>query len=554
MATNADSQLTAHGEESARGQGSFASRFARGPHLALIVLLAAFVLLQVPFLGGAFRIDDPNILAIARQISRAPLDPYGFTFNWTGTARPAFEILANPPLAPALIAGWAALFGWSEVSLHVLTLIFALAALGAFFSIRRDVVAAALLAASPAFFISSETVMPDMLMLALVMIAVAAALRGRYRLAFIAGALTPIAKYNGVIAVALLATVAIRGGQAIPLGAERRGEAGSPVLHRRALAFVAASPLFGLAIWSAYSLWQYGAIHLLAVSEERRYNFAHMLADLAVEGKRMAAIDPFISLIVLTGLAVVPLGWQLFMRRRYEWAAAIVVLIAAFFVARSAFSYSISSSILFAIGVAAGIRAIALVLTSRNPLAIVWLVALLVFQAATFAVATRYLLPIVPAALLAMPRVRRALAIVAIAVSLVVTIPAAIGEKQAAECYRDFPSHMPQHFYFAGHWGFQYYASRAGGTLVDVLRPPSYRRGDILVVASHAFPSPGPLTFHARAVRVACPTSFPLHTISCDAGASYNVTEIAGCRRSDIFLPFGFSREPLEEFDVFVVQ
>ncbi|HJT17033.1 MAG TPA: hypothetical protein VJ853_06590, partial [Thermoanaerobaculia bacterium] len=483
-------------------------------------------------------VDDPNILAIAKQISRAPLDPYGFTFNWTGTSRPAFEILANPPLAPLFIAGWAAIFGWSEISLHVLTLLFALVAIGAFFWITRDFLATALLAASPAFFISTQTVMPDMLMLALLMISVATAMRGWYALAVVAGALTPIAKYNGVVAVALLVTIAI-------------------VHRKRALAIVAASPIAGLAIWSAYSMWQYGAIHLFIVSEERRSNFAHTLRDLAVEGKRMGAIDPFISVLVLAGLAVIPFGWQLLMRRRYEWALALVAALAAFFVAHSAFALPVPSSILFGIGIAAGIRVLAFVLGSRNPLAIVWLVAVLVFQAATFAVATRYLLPIVPAALLAIPRVRRGLAAAAIVVSLIVAIPAAIGEYGAANCYRDFSAKMPHRaFYFAGHWGFQHYAALAGGTLIDVRKPPAYKRGDVVVIASHAFPSPGPLRFPigARAARLFCTTWFPLHTISCGGGASYNVTEISGCRRGDIFLPFAFSKESLEEFDVFVVQ
>jgi 4-amino-4-deoxy-L-arabinose transferase-like glycosyltransferase len=280
---------------------------------ALIAILAVFVLLQIPFLGGAFRVDDPNILAIAKQVAHAPLDPYGFTFNWTGTSRPAFDILANPPLAPFCIAAWAAVFGWSEISLHVLTLLFALIAIAAFFRITRNVVATALLAASPAFFISTQTVMPDMLMLALLTTSVAAAIRGRYAMAFIAGALTPVAKYNGVIAVAVLATIAISGGQAIlPVSKAilPAGQAGLPVLHRRKLAVVAAAPIVGLASWSAYSLWQYGAIHLFIVSEERRSNLTYTLRDLAIEGKRLAAIDPFISVLVLTGLAVIPFGWR----------------------------------------------------------------------------------------------------------------------------------------------------------------------------------------------------------------------------------------------------
>src|SRR4029077_4013418 len=134
-------------------------------------------------------------------------------------SRPAFDILANPPLAPEMIAAWAAIFGWSEISLHVLSLLFTLVAIVAFYSMRREMVAAALLAASPAFFVSAQTVMPDMLMLALLLTSVAAAMRYRddgrlLALAFLCGLLTPIAKYNGVIAVAILATIAI-GRQAI---------------------------------------------------------------------------------------------------------------------------------------------------------------------------------------------------------------------------------------------------------------------------------------------------------------------------------------------------
>ena len=507
---------------------------------ALIAVLAAFVLLQIPFLTGAFRIDDTNILAIARQITRAPLDPYGFTFNWTGTSRPAFDILANPPLAPALIAMWATLFGWSEISLHVLTLLFALVAIAAMFSIRRDIVAAALLAASPAFFVSTQTVMPDMLMLALLLVAVAAALRDRFTLAFIAGFLVPIAKYNGVIAVAVLAAVAI-------MSKERR----------RSLTIVALSPIAGLLAWNLYSLWQYGAMHLMIVSEERRYNLAHTFADLALEGKRIAAIDPFVSVVVLSGLAIVPIGWQLLMRRRIEWAFALVTLIAAFAVGRGEFGYSVSSSMLFALGVAAGVRAIAFVIASRNPIAIVWLVAIIGFQAVTLAVAVRYLLPLLPAVLLIVPQTRRALAAIAVAVSLAVAIPVAIAERESANCYRDFVAHMPKgQFYFAGHWGFQHYASAHGGTLIDVKHLPAYKRGDVIIVASHAFPSPGSLRFPrgARVARLMCPSAFPLRTISCDAPAAYNVGEISGCRRSEIFLPFAFAGDPLEEFDVFVVE
>jgi len=215
---------------------------------AVALVIAAFVVIQLPFLSTAFRVDDTNILAVARQIAHA--------FNWTGTPRPAFDILANPPLVPALMAGWAGLFGWSEIALHVLTLLFAAGALAAMAFIARGeeidpTIAAAMLAVSPAFFLTAHVVMPDMVMLALLLGTVAFALHDRSWMAGVCGFFVALAKYNGVVAIPILAFVAWR----------RRS---------KSLAIVAASPIAGLAVWSLFSLQQYGRIHLLVVSEERR--------------------------------------------------------------------------------------------------------------------------------------------------------------------------------------------------------------------------------------------------------------------------------------------
>src|SRR5207245_7660911 len=152
------------------------------------------------------------------------------------------------------------------------------------------------------------------------------------------------------------------------------------------------------------------------------------------------------------------------------------------------------SAILSAIGVASGLRAIAFALGSRNPLVIVWLLAILGFQAITLAMGVRYLLPLLPAILLIVPKVRRGLAVAAVAVSLAVTIPVAIAERAAANCYRDFVARMPvRHFYFAGHWGVQYYAASRGGTLIDVRQPLDLRSGDVGAIARPSFPSPSRL-------------------------------------------------------------
>ncbi len=79
--------------------------------------------------------------------------------------------MRNPPLAPYVTAVWGRVMGWSEVSLHALFLIAALAAvlgvyaLGARLTARPWLAALAALA-SPALLVSSTTVMCDVAMLA----------------------------------------------------------------------------------------------------------------------------------------------------------------------------------------------------------------------------------------------------------------------------------------------------------------------------------------------------------------------------------------------------
>src|ERR1700753_1823182 len=84
-----------------------------------VVLLTIWTLALVIAAPAAFRIDEPNILAIAQRISVAPLDPDGFRVNWNGQTEPAYGVLANPPLVPAWLALVARVCGWRELPLHL---------------------------------------------------------------------------------------------------------------------------------------------------------------------------------------------------------------------------------------------------------------------------------------------------------------------------------------------------------------------------------------------------------------------------------------------------
>jgi 4-amino-4-deoxy-L-arabinose transferase-like glycosyltransferase len=129
--------------------------------------LAAVVLL--PFLGKAYTIDDPVFLHEARALLSDPLHPAAFELVWSSERRlRASEFLPGGPVAPYLLVPLA-LAGWREWAGHLLMLVyFGIAILGTAALARRLGLspwvqgAAALLAASaPAALGMAGTVMPD---------------------------------------------------------------------------------------------------------------------------------------------------------------------------------------------------------------------------------------------------------------------------------------------------------------------------------------------------------------------------------------------------------
>ena len=105
-----------------------------------------------------------------------------------------------------------------------------------------------------------------------------------------------------------------------------------------------------------------------------------------------------------------------------------------------------------------------------------------------------------------------------------------------------------------GHWGFQYYAEQIGGEIIDKFHPPALQPGDLVVVAKTAWPErqdpPTAAALEFEATEFSVKNSLPVRTISCDAGANFYGNRLPGCIRP-AFLPFGFSREPLETFLIY---
>jgi 4-amino-4-deoxy-L-arabinose transferase-like glycosyltransferase len=143
------------------------SWIARHPFIVIGVILAVCL---VPFLNKAVHTDDALFVWTAEQIQRHPLDFFGFKVNWWVSAVPMWVANYNPPLMSYYLAGVAAVFGWSEIVLHLAGLAVAFAAATGIYALarrwcERPLPATLIAVFTPAFLVSSTTLMCDVLML-----------------------------------------------------------------------------------------------------------------------------------------------------------------------------------------------------------------------------------------------------------------------------------------------------------------------------------------------------------------------------------------------------
>jgi 4-amino-4-deoxy-L-arabinose transferase-like glycosyltransferase len=209
MAATMAQGLASPGGETNKAAGWLASR----PQLVLVLAVLAAL---VPFLAKPFNIDDPLFLWVARQIHKHPANPYGFDLNWYGWEAPMWEVTKNPPLASYYLALAAAVLGFGEVALHAAFLLPALAAiLGTYRLARRwcprPMLASCATLLTPAFLVSSTSVMCDTLLLAFWVWAIVLWTDGLERASSrrLAGsavliALAALTKYFGICLVPLL--------------------------------------------------------------------------------------------------------------------------------------------------------------------------------------------------------------------------------------------------------------------------------------------------------------------------------------------------------------
>ena len=542
--------------------------------LGLLLLLTLGITL--PFVNQAFHIDDPTFIAIAHQLARDPWRPYSFPTTWLGTAEPAFGVLANPPLLPAYLALVIAIVGEGEIQFHLAFIPIALLAAWGVWRcaacfVRHPGTAAALYLATPAFVISSHTLMPDVGLMALTTHAVASFISGlrerRSGPVALGGALAGLAclaKYNGLILFPLFA---------FAWWLYRRGNA-----YRLAWLLL---PLGIVGAWSLHNIVVYGQPHILAATALQtsplpwRWHIAKAIGTASYFGAVglfplalpvIAWASPGMRTGLLVGVAIAaPLAVMtkgVFLQS-VPITMALLLFFTAFFVYLVAVArelHGVSWRTLWQ-GNGEG--------TALPFLLVCWLGTALVFNQTLLFTAARYLLPALLPALLLLVRTleqdRSAyggltpLRVTGI-LTLLLSLGLSVGDMQFADVGRSFVRSFSAQegsqppFWFVGRLGFQYYVERGGGRVLAA-DDTSPRPGDLLIISQNSFPHVFDQSVTRRLIRlkvVDVPSSWLLKTISRQAPAFFHANFITS-PRPHVFVPYWVSLEPLDRIALYRV-
>ncbi|MFP8878015.1 MAG: glycosyltransferase family 39 protein [Myxococcota bacterium] len=505
-------------------------------HPVWVCLLPALALL--PWLDKAFHIDDTLFLLYARLISGHPFDPFVQHFEWDSMQISIIDF-PHPLLWQYLLAGVRAVFGESEVAMHLLTFAFGLLALAGLrgLAVRLRVpplAACVLMAGSCGFLVMGSTIMPDLAAMALSVAAldrlVPAVEEQNGRDAWLSGALGGFAfltRFTALFAVGSLLLYPLM---------RRDWRVRSYVPVAVALALVVASEAASFAIagrphfisslfrWTTDSSWLrdiYFAFNELTFLGAQFPVTGLVLLAVAARGARSIAVV-FVSGAVAVSVGVFGLG------------VGHGLTIAALLFAWPGLALVGDSALRLASGIADRFDA------PDAGTALRWIFALTLI-ATTFAtvryehVAVKYLLMPLPAAILLLldglnelrGRARSAGAIVlwlSCAVGGATGLGVALSDYRWANTYREFidgefRDRMPARgrTFYNAQWGLRYYAERAGllpyrgdelasddQLLMSTMVPPDWETDRLPrgVVRSWELSYPGPfaiLSFEHRA-------------------------------------------------------
>jgi hypothetical protein len=499
--------------------------------------------LALPFVAKPVHIDDANFLALARGARLDLWRPHDLPINWQGSTERAFDVLSNPPgigwwLAPVAQA--------PELVQHLWMLAWVpLLAVGAWRLGRRfggdGVAGVLLLGTAPAVLLASQSLTPDLPLLALCVAGMGgfvvavdedrtAAAAGWAMLAGCAA----LFRYSGVALLPLLLLY--------PLLAKRRP-------------WPALAGLLPLALLLLHDLHAYGEPHLLAMVGFQSAStgawdlFRKLVAALAMLGA--AGVLPLIAVVggrraLLPGLVGLGLGLG----------------------AAHASGLPIGAALWTAACAAAGAVVLAgplLVPAPRQRRAdllflLAWSMGGLCFLLALRFTAARYWLPFLPAVALLWLRLVPSRGVLAAAVGLQIVLGLALAVDDLAmartgrDAAREVHARADQHAVhcedgagervFAGHWGWQHYLERQGWrSLEDEER---LRVGALLASSEISWPQqPEPGTCLELVWERSWAAGWPGPRVHTARGyANLHAFLVAGEPPVDSYVPWSFATDP----------
>ena len=478
------------------------------PNYSYALLAVLTLICLLPFSGRAFHVDDTLFLWAGQHIAQHPLDPYRFDVVWDLTRLPMSEVTKNPPLASYYAALVASAAGWSELALHLAFLIPALAVILGTYHLARQFTESPLIAAAatlltPAFLVSSITVMCDTMMLAFWVWAIIfwtkglATSRPHYfvvsSLLISASALT---KYFGVALIPLLIVYSL--------------------VRRSRVRVWAAYLLIPVLVLVAYQFWTKGLygqgllLNVASFSASQR----SLAGQTSVLGNALVGLS-FLGGCVLPAIFLTPVLWpwkRVLVGAALGLAAGVSVALGWVHLGNSIQTDHIRLELhrhwmivgaQLAVYIAAGLSVLALAVSDylkrRDDASLLlglWVCGTFIFAAfLNWTINARSILPLIPAAGILLARrleisngrLRNAsiLALVACGcVSLWITQADsawANSARRAAAILHERTQKEKGTIWFQGHWGFQYYMESYGARPVDfansVLSP-----GDMLII------------------------------------------------------------------------
>lgn len=440
------------------------------------VIVALWLFATFWNIDKAFHIDDAGHLEIAQWIQAYPMHPMSGWVNWSGMFEPISK-LNQPHLYFYLMAGWGALFGYSEISMHLLLAGFTLWAIIGFFRLARlfepthALHITTLFALSPAFVVGQNS-MVDVPLLAVwiqfyfTLLNQTQHPQRRYLFASLWCAAALLMKYTSLVLLPALALHILM------------------TKRYRNLVWMLV-PIGFLVAWSVFNIYDYGGIHILDRPRSFKSSLNYLINIIGWTAT-LGAISPFSIIIFVAKFRQSQVGIQ-----KFAWAFfclfALLVPIAvgsSLLIEMPNLQFNL---LLFSSFFVSGVGTILICYGNqkknlidhhfelKNTMVFYWCISSVTFVVvlAPF-MASRHVLLALPALMLVVySRVVSWSGLTKVYVSgLVLTILttsvlakadfwyAGIYKKAAADIAKELPKDRQS--WFMGHWGWQWYAQQSG--------------------------------------------------------------------------------------------